>query len=85
MLDVFCLNVPVSTGPWTLIVSKAGCQTYSKPLVVPVDAVTGYYNPASAFKLQVKLARAVPVFVGPSGFALNLRPIVSENRLVLDL
>ena len=78
-------NVPVCSGPFWLRISKPGYQTYEKLLDIPVDSVTGYYNPASAFKLQVKLARAVPVFVGPSGFALNLRPIVSENRLVLDL
>ena len=48
-------NVPVCTGPWTLKITKVGKMPYEKVLDIPVDPVTGYYNPTSAFKLQVKL------------------------------
>ncbi len=79
-------NVPVCAGPFTLKIVKAGKVTYEKVLDIPVDPVTGYYNPSSAFKLQVKLADAHPVLLGVDGRpVLNLRPSDAGNVVVLPL
>ena len=47
--------------------------------------VTGYYNPKSAFRLQVKLSKAKTVLFGLGQPILNLNATDPENALVLPL
>jgi len=78
-------NVPVCSGPFWLRISKPGYQTYEKLLDIPVDSVTGYYNPKSTFRLQVKLSKAQPVLSGLGQPIVNLNAGDPENMLVLPL